>query len=92
MAAPSRQFIGAIKRYGDESAEKKAQLVTWKDAALASIAEGNGGHIASGSGNGLAFTMQISMTNAEWFTALDQALAWIDAGMAPPSKTIARVI
>lgn len=93
MAAPGRTFIAALTRYGKESAEKKQTLIKWKDAALESIAEGNGGDIASGSGNGLSFTKQIGgMTNLEWFTALDQALGWIDTGILPPSKTIARVL
>jgi len=92
MAIPSRQFIGGLRRWGAESITNKEQLRTWKTEALTSIAEGKGGHIASGSGNGVSFTQQVSMTNADWFTALDQALYWIDAGTAPPSTTRASVI
>lgn len=93
MAAPTRQFIGALYRYGKESPEKRAKLVAWKDAALESIADGNGGDLASGSGNGLAFTKtQGGMTNAEWFTALDQAVQAIDAGGRSPSTTYGRII
>lgn len=92
MAAPGRQFIGALARYGAESATKRAQLVTWKDEALTAIAENKGGHLTSGSGNGVAFTQQVTMTNAEWFSALDQALQWVDAGIQPPSTTRARIV
>ena len=92
MANPGRQFIGALRRFGAESDENRAELVTWKNEALRDIAANKGGHIVSGSGNGMAFTQQVSMTNAEWFNALDQAIAWLDAGIAPPSRTQARVI
>lgn len=93
MAAPSRQFIAALRRYGAESPEKKANLIAWKDAALESIADGGGGDLASGSGNGLSFTkMQGAMTNQEWFVALDLALAWIEAGIAPPGVILARIV
>lgn len=91
MASPGRKFIGALARHGAESAENKAQLVTWKGEALAEIAANKGGHIASGSGNGVAFTQMVTMTNAEWFTALDEALQWIDAGIQPSSKTYVRI-
>jgi hypothetical protein len=91
MAVPGNSFIAALTRYGMESDEKKAQLITWKDAALTAIAEGNGGDIASGSGNGVAFTKMIAMTTAEWFTALDRALAYANNGTLPSSRTIARL-
>jgi hypothetical protein len=91
MAIPGNRFIAAIARYGAESDEKKAELVAWKDAAIKSMAEGNGSDIASGSGNGIAFTRMVNMTTAEWFTVLDQALLYIENGTLPSSRTIARL-
>lgn len=91
MAVPGNSFIAALARYGLESDEKKAQLIAWKDAALAAIAEGNGGDIASGSGNGVAFTKMISMTTSEWFTALDRALVYVNNGTLPSSRTLAQL-
>lgn len=87
MASAGQKFIGALRRWGAESPSNKAELREWKTAALRDIAENKGGHIASGSGNGLAFTQQVTMTNAEWFAALDMALAWIDSGAAPTSRS-----
>ena len=93
MAAASRKFIGSLYRYGKESEENKKELQTWKKAALRSIADGNGGQLSSMSGNGLSATMSItSMTNTDWFAALDLALQWIDAGIPPQSTTLARIV
>lgn len=93
MAAPGRAFINSLYRYGKESSEDRAQLVKWRKAALESIAEGNGGDLASGSGNGMAFTKSMGgMSNAEWFTALDQAIQLIDAGIPLPSSTLGRIV
>ena len=93
MAAPTRQFIGTLYRYGKESAEDRARLVQWRRAAIQSIADGNGGDLASGSGNGVAFTKtQGGMTNAEWATALDLAIQAVDAGQMPPTTTYARIV
>jgi hypothetical protein len=92
MANPGRKFIGALRRWGAESAENKAELVKWKTEALREIAENKGGHMVSGSGNGVAFTQHASMTNAEWFAALDEALEWIDKAIAPPSRTHTRIL
>jgi len=95
MAAPSLKFIAALRRHGAESPANKQQLQEWKSAALTAVAENGGGDISSGSGNGVAFAKMIgggTMTNAEWFTALDEALQYIAAGIAPSSRTLGRVI
>lgn len=93
MAAPGRTFINSLYRYGKESSEARDKLVKWRETALESIAEGNGGDLASGSGDGMAFTKAMGgMSNAEWFTALDQAIQLIDAGIAMPSSTLGRIV
>ena len=92
MAAPSLQFIAALRRYGAETPANKKQLQDWKTTALAAIADGQGGQIISGSGNGVSFTQTSGMTNLEWFEALDSALQYLAAGLTPSSRTIARII
>lgn len=91
MAGPGLQFISALRRYGAESAANKKQLQDWKSAALSAIAEGQGGQIVSGSGNGVTFTQTAGMTNLEWFQALDDALQYLAAGITPTTRTFARI-
>lgn len=95
MAAASSLFISALRRYGERSAANKAKLEAWRDAALESIAENQGGDIASGSMNGSSFAKLAggAMTNADWFAALSQALNEIESpGGKPPSTTYVRII
>lgn len=92
MANPGTKFVAALRRFGAESPGNKKQLQDWKMAALTAIGEGNSGQIVSGSGNGLAFSQTAGMTNLEWFTALDEALQYLDAGLTPPTRTFARVV
>ena len=92
MAAPSMQFLAALRRYGAESPARRKQLEDWKLAALTAIAAGESGQVISGSGNGVAFAQTAGMTNLEWFTALDQALQYLAAGLTPSSRTYARII
>lgn len=92
MAHPGIKFIGALRRWGAESENNLQQLKDWKTEALLAISENKGGDIASGSGNGVVFTRNVSMTTAEWFTVLDEAIQYIEAGVAPRSTTLARII
>lgn len=95
MAHPGIRFVDALRRHGAESPENKKQLQEWKKTTLMLLAENAGSDIASGSGNGVSFAKALggaSMTNAEWFQVLDEALQYIDAGFTPSSRTIARII
>lgn len=92
MANPGIQFIAALRRHGAASPANKKQLQDWKTAALTAIGNGESGQLVSGSGNGVAFQQSAGMTNLEWFTALDQALQYLDAGLTPSSRTYGRVI
>lgn len=90
MAAPYQKLVGVLKRWGGESAANKAELVAWRDAAVRALAEG--GDIVSGSGNGVNFAKQYSLNGTEWLAALDDALRFIDLGIAPPTRTLGRII
>lgn len=92
--AAARSFIAALYRYGKTGATEKTQLETWRSEALTAIAENKGGTTISGSANGVAFTLggNGSLSFAEWYTALDLALQWVEKGIAPPSRVQARVI
>lgn len=92
MAHPGIQFTASLRRYGAASPANKKQLQDWRDAALTAIAAGESGQIVNGSGNGIAFTQTAGMTNLEWFTVLDEALQYLDAGLTPSSRTYARII
>jgi hypothetical protein len=93
MAAPSRQFITSLYRFGTRSPANKARLEGAQGKAFDAMEENNGGSLASMSGNGLAATMAPGgMTIAEWFTALDEALKAIDAGRMPSSVALARIV
>jgi len=95
MAHPGMVFVGRLRRYGLECPANKKQLQDWKAAALAEMAENKGGDILSGSGNGVAFAKAMggaSMSNKDWFEALDDALQYIAAGLTPSSRTYARII
>lgn len=92
MAHPGIQFIAALRRYGASSPANRKQLEDWRDAALRAIANGDSGQIVSGSGNGVTFSQTAGMTNLEWFTALDQTLQYLDAGLTPTSRTLARIV
>lgn len=91
MAHPGMHFIAALRRYGAESPTNKTQLQTWKAEALVAIGNGESGQVVSGSGNGVSFAQTSGMTNLEWFTALDEALQYLDAGLTPSSRTYARI-
>jgi hypothetical protein len=92
MGTP-RKLISALWRYGSGSSDNKAKLETWRNEALEAIAENKGGSTISGSANGVSFALGgEGMTNADWFSALDQALQYVDAEIPPPSVTFARVI
>lgn len=72
--------------------ELRDQMREWKTSALASIAEGNGGQIVSGSGNGTSFAASLGMTNFQWFTALGRILRELETGASKPTQTLARIV
>jgi len=72
--AASSSLIKALVLYGKTSSANLTNLQTWSDAAIASIAAGNGGQVVSGSGNGMAFTQNTSLTHDQWFEALQFAI------------------
>ena len=90
MAAPYHKLVNVLRRWGNESAANKSELIAWKDSAIRALAEG--GDIISGSGNGVNFAKQYSLNGTEWLAALDDALIYIEAGIAPTSRTYARII
>ena len=92
MAAPPLKFIAALRRHGAESPANKKQLQDWKAAALTAIANGESGQVVSGSGNGVSFAQTAGMTNQEWFSALDDALQYLEAGLTPSSRTYASIV
>lgn len=92
MAAPSMQFIAALRRHGASSPANRKQLEDWKAETLAAIANGESGQVVNGSANGVSFSQTTGMTNLEWFSALDSTLQYLDAGLTPTSRTYARII
>lgn len=92
--ACSVPFLLTLIRYGNSSPENKAKLEAWFEAAMESVASGNGGEVVSASANGASFTKaagQGVMTAAEWATCLDRALQHIENGTSPRTKSIAAV-
>ena len=68
-------------------------METWFEAAMDSIAAGNGGQVTSASANGASFTtMTGAMSNTEWANLLDQALHMIDNGIKYQTTSRARVL
>jgi len=68
-------------------------METWFEAAMDSIAAGNGGQVTSASANGASFTtMTGAMSNTEWANILDQALHMIDNGIKYQTTSRARVL
>ena len=92
MARPGISFIRALVQYGRVGGESLANIETWQAAAIADIAQNKGGHIVSGSGNGVSFTQQASMTNLEWFETLSTVLNHIENGTTPTNRTVARLV
>ncbi len=95
MAHPGIQFVGRLRRFGAESEENAQQLRDWKSEALADLAENKGGDILSGGGNGVSFAKSMggsTMTNKDWFEALDDALQYLAAGLTPSSRTYGRIV
>jgi hypothetical protein len=92
MANPGIQFIAALRRHGAASPANKKQLQDWKLAALTAIGAGESGQAVSVSANGVSAAWSQGMTNLEWFTALDSALQYLDAGLTPSSVTYGRVV
>lgn len=86
------QFIGALRRFGAESAANRQQILDWKTAALTSISNGESGQAVSVSANGVSAGWSQGLSNLEWFTALDQAVQYLDAGLTPSSRAVARII
>ena len=71
----SSSIITALVMYGKGSTANLAEMKCWQKDTLSKIAEGNGGQITSGSGNGMAFTVSdSSMTNKTWFESLTFAI------------------
>ena len=74
MAAES-SLIKALTIYGKSSQSNLKKLNCWRDDAIQSVADGKGGQLVSGSGNGTTFSVQASkLTNSEWFEALQFAI------------------
>ena len=74
---------GTVKRLLSYMRRSKAnynQIVAMQSRALTSIDEGRGGQIISGSGNGLTFTLGGSMSNMEFFNAIEAALQLYESG------------
>ena len=65
--ANNQEIESALLMYARESSANIARITQWRDAALASVAAGNGGDFISGSGNGMSFTKNTQTTNLEWF-------------------------
>jgi hypothetical protein len=91
MARASIAFVRGLIRWGQASPENRAKLQTWLDETVAAIAENRGGHVTSGSANGVSFTQLPAMTNAEWFEVLDQVIQHIDNGTLPTTRTVGRI-
>lgn len=91
MARASNSFLKSLIRYGNASADNLAEMQAWETAAIKEIASNKGADIVSGSAEGSAFAKQTSMTNSEWVAALGDALAHIEAGTKPVSRTQARL-
>lgn len=92
MATPGIQFTAALRRFGAESPTNKKQLRDWKTEALTAIGNGESGQAVSVSANGVSAGWSQGMTNIDWFTALDSALQYLDAGLTPSSRTVGRII
>ena len=68
-------------------------METWFEAAMDSIAAGNGGQVTSASANGASFTtMTGAMSNTEWANLLENALHMIDNGIKYQTTSRARVL
>lgn len=71
----------SIYRYAKGNAEKIATLETMLDEAFAAIAEGKGEQVTSTSTNGVSVSFgSKSMTNAEWFSVLTEAMTMLQVG------------
>ena len=69
--------------YAKGNAERKAALETMLDEAFTAVAEGKGEQVVSTSTNGVSVTFgSKSMTNAEWFAILTEALQMLDKGVS----------
>ncbi len=64
----------------------------WKKDTRNEIAEGRGGQVVSGSGNGTSFAVSLGITNFQWYAILGRILREIKSGQQRPSVTIARVL
>jgi hypothetical protein len=91
MARPTNSFVRALIRYGKSSPANLAQLEAWQVDAITAIAENKGGHIASGTSNGVSFTQQVSMTNYEWAGILEEVLTHIENNTRPTDRALMRV-
>jgi len=79
-----------LYRWSRGDSDKIAQLQTWLDAAVSTIATGNGASLASATANGVSVNlMSGSLTVSGWAATLSQALAYIDN---PPVSVIRATI
>jgi len=82
-----------LVRYGNKSPENYAKMEMWFEAAMESIAAGNGGQVTSASTNGASFTIMTgSMSNDDWSNLLENALHMIDNGIKYQTTSRARVL
>ena len=73
-------------RWARNDSDKTAQLETWLDEAIASIAEGKGASMQSASANGVSVLMSgASMTVSAWAATLSHALSLLES---PPVSVI----
>jgi len=90
--AVTLQFIEDLRAYAAESDENKADLIAKKAVLFAAIFAGQSGVMVSSSMNGVTASQMGGMTNQELYSAISRALKYLDAGLTPSSRTIARII
>lgn len=75
-------LVKSLYLYAKGNAERTATLESMLDEAFSAIADGKGEQVTSTSTNGVSITFgSKSMTNAEWFGVLTEALQMIDKGV-----------
>ena len=89
--AATAGITNTLRRYGLRSPANLTQLETWLDAAIVSVADGNGGQVISASTNGASFSLGQGMTNAEWANSIDRALQMIEYGVPSTSRSYGRI-
>jgi hypothetical protein len=85
------QLARTLYRWARNDTDKTAQIETWLDEAIASIAEGKGASMQSATANGVSVLMSgASMTVSAWAATLSHALALLEN---PPVSAIrARIV